>query len=1406
MSSLPSGHPLSRRNYRGADPNTPATSSPVVSASPAAAASPSIQTPTSTEADQPLDPPLFTAVIAVHNAEQYLPALLTSIDAQTISRHSVEYIFVDDASTDASPHLVAQWALDKPWVHLYKLSANRGVAGARNLGYSRARGTWITSIDSDDVIDPHYFAEVARFINADELQQIDLISTRVMIVDHSTGIFKLSHPLDYRFAKGNRVVRLADDPTAIELRASSFMRTDVLRAAGLTFDPRVKPTFEDAHLVSRYLLSCNDPVVALAASARYYYRKGQPEASLVTGGWARPEKYTDQLEYGYLAALRAAANGTSSTTAAATLSTENRVQSKGSVPRWLENTILYDLSWYFEDGAKNDGASAWISNHPDLRQRFLSLLERIFALISVDAVRTFSIRPLPVQMRATLIARFYAQQLPAFALINSDGHLALYARSNPRHAIETQVEASIAARQLERPNRATSDVTIHAQWLFGTIFAYEALVPDNEPFALHDLHYADHRVPALDFSLSQASSSSPDAAAALESSSAQHTTASLHASSDAPGTQSLSLLTLPTSRVDPAARKSLNRWLRRTITQRTKTADFTVVAYRKLHNLTKNLPTRVRRKLLRISTKHLNSRLGTMLMNKYRGAWIIMDRESGANDNGEHFYRWLQHTHPEIPAYFLLRRDSPDYRRLKKAGVRFTPRNPFTFACLFRASQVHIGSDFTSDDMRVLRLATPQADTPPFVFLQHGITKDDISQVINKHRVDLLCTVLPQEQTYFTDDDSPYRFKNGEVTRTGFARFDRLLALSDSHTPHGGHDPHARHRLHDSPKQSSPHVRLLVMPTWRHKLRAELRKKKSSQARRRIFRDSQYFRQWDALLRSATLRQLVQAGELRIDFVAHPNMTPYFDEFAHNELLHVHNIRTTDVQQLLATADLFLTDYSSTAFDAAIAGCSVAYFQFDAAEFFGGAHTMRRGWFDYERDGFGPLLADAHSVQDWVSRAVRTAEGNTSSLPSTGSTPQLDAPQSDAQTHTAELAESAFATRRNDLRSTIPRNACSNIFEAIEHMLWARTSDDDQAAELRQRVATQARSVQPLPAKRAALLARDPHQARVAAILDQYSALGFDPECSLLNVMPHSWRTQLDAFTPDIFLCESAWDGPDPSSHPWRGKIYTRRGNPKENRTELLSILDYCQQHGIPTVFWNKEDPTHFDDATRNFVDTARLFDFVFTTDSACIPRYARAGIEDVHTLQFAVQPRLYVHPSGQEHREARVIFAGSWYNDLPERNAAMEKIFDSIIASPYELAIYDRHSADRHPNHRFPKKYEPFVHPAVSQEELAELYRTSLCGLTINTVTDSPTMYARRAFEIAASGAVVLSNYSLGVERDFRDGVIFLDRDPQALTHLTPDHAQRIAAQGMAVAAQHTYSGSLRIILARVLNTSNPQ
>ena len=91
----------------------------------------------------------LSIVIPVYRVEATLDRCLESVARQSFA--DFEVILVDDGSPDSCPQLCDQWAARDPrfsGVH----RQNGGLSAARNTGIKRARGEFITFIDSDDFI------------------------------------------------------------------------------------------------------------------------------------------------------------------------------------------------------------------------------------------------------------------------------------------------------------------------------------------------------------------------------------------------------------------------------------------------------------------------------------------------------------------------------------------------------------------------------------------------------------------------------------------------------------------------------------------------------------------------------------------------------------------------------------------------------------------------------------------------------------------------------------------------------------------------------------------------------------------------------------------------------------------------------------------------------------------------------------------------------------------------------------------------------------------------------------------------------------------------------------------------------------------------------------------------------
>ncbi|MFR0636660.1 glycosyltransferase [Arthrobacter sp. LS16] len=266
----------------------------------------------------------------------------------------------------------------------------------------------------------------------------------------------------------------------------------------------------------------------------------------------------------------------------------------------------------------------------------------------------------------------------------------------------------------------------------------------------------------------------------------------------------------------------------------------------------------------------------------------------------------------------------------------------------------------------------------------------------------------------------------------------------------------------------------------------------------------------------------------------------------------------------------------------------------------------------------------------------------------------------------------------------------------------------------------------------------------VAVILDDFSAKAFSPEWNCTFISPDSWAEDLDTQEFDLLFVESAWAGNNKS---WQ---YHLTG-PTAPRPAFVEMVQGFRERSVPTVFWNKEDPPHFQD----FLETAKLFDFVCTSDSRKIPEYHEAlGHENVAALSFAAQPAFHnpVRPLTQKRRD--VAFAGMYFAEkYPERRDQMEIVLGGAMDVASRLStgldIFSRqHGGDE--KYQFPAPYDLSVVGSLSYEKMLTAYKYYNVFLNVNSVVDSPSMCARRIFEITAAGTPVVSAPSTAIENFF--------------------------------------------------------
>ena len=325
---------------------------------------------------------------------------------------------------------------------------------------------------------------------------------------------------------------------------------------------------------------------------------------------------------------------------------------------------------------------------------------------------------------------------------------------------------------------------------------------------------------------------------------------------------------------------------------------------------------------------------------------LISDRVNMARDNGEALFKYLMANgyDSEYDIYFAVLKDTPDYERLSRIG-KVLDFGSDEYKEKFLAADKIITSGFDGwfsnafgEDYRYM------ADLYEFdhYFLQHGIIMNDWSKALNYANTGFKAFITSAEGEYRSILGESYGYNEDEVRLTGLARYDYL---------------------------EDEHEKLIVIaPTWRKDLAGEVDREHGSRFYSEAIKGSSFHEFYQGLINNETLLSAMRDNGYKGEFYLHPSFIANFEDFKGNDLIDV--LRDADYNRLFRKASILITDYSSVNMDFAYLNKPVIYSQFDRDSFFEN-HGCESGYFDYERDGFGPVCTTVQEVTDNIVSLIR---------------------------------------------------------------------------------------------------------------------------------------------------------------------------------------------------------------------------------------------------------------------------------------------------------------------------------------------------------------------------------------------------------------------------------------------------
>lgn len=316
-----------------------------------------------------------------------------------------------------------------------------------------------------------------------------------------------------------------------------------------------------------------------------------------------------------------------------------------------------------------------------------------------------------------------------------------------------------------------------------------------------------------------------------------------------------------------------------------------------------------------------------------KDVWVITEYENYARDNGYWLFKYIRNNYPDIKVYYPISSQSPDYNKIKSLGniIRFGGIKHYL---LFWGCNKFIGTTkYYGFPYGRICEDLVQWNLHGFknIFLNHGVARGYSSIVDGREtNYDLIFALSPQEKEIMIKEN----YQNQNIIKCmGFCRHDNL------------------------DDRILKKNRILIMPTWRNWLDSRLSVKEEEIAKTtNNFLESDYYNKLLSLLNNNTLIKFLNKNNLEIIFYLHEYAQCYSKHFYTNSNnIIIATNQGYDIQELLKSSCLLITDYSSVTYDFAYMYKPLLYYQFDLEMFEENQYAQGEN-FCYEKNGFGEIV------------------------------------------------------------------------------------------------------------------------------------------------------------------------------------------------------------------------------------------------------------------------------------------------------------------------------------------------------------------------------------------------------------------------------------------------------------------
>lgn len=885
----------------------------------------------------------FTIIIPIYNAEKYIDDALESlINQEKISfEQDIQVILINDGSIDNSEEICLKY------IDIYKdnikyiKKENGGVSSARNLGIEYIEGEYVNFLDPDDKWTPNAFNKVYNFFEIHN-NHIDVVACPLYFFEAAEGW----HQLSYKFNR-TRIINILEEYKNIQLSAPScFIKADKVKQY------RFKETLkyaEDAHFITRIIL--DKMKYGVVKGEKYLYRKRFGQNSALQQSSSSKEWYIDSIKEYVLDIIKYTIN------------------KLGYLPRYIQYALMYEIQWKVKVPQVSDEilkenefelfisllkeALKYFDDNIIMEQKHIEIEHKLFCL-KIKYGELMKIEPITIPYNI----QYMIKETPIFELTKLAIRIEFISIKNRELIIEGHIPyiEELNMRDMHIYAKTISDQQYDAKFIKCTqrdVYSLNSCILKKQFFTI--------TIPLNEIY--------------------KNTTFSIFLESQQIIIRP-KLIFFKYISLDSNIKNSYFIENGYCIMYNNKIfhllEDSKKVRYGREVNFIKEI---LKKKQYKVAI----ARGITFLLKelKKKPIWVFMDRLDKADDNAEALFKYCIKQDDSIKKYFIINGDSPDFKRLKGIGKVIsygTYKQKLIMILADKVISSHIDAPMRNPfggNGKLLRSLV----SFKFVFLQHGITKDDVSSWLNRYNknIDMLVTSAKKEYESFLLND--YYYSEKDVKLTGFPRYDYL--------------------------EDKNNKQIVIMPTWRNSLVNKMDSKGHIEYCD-TFKESEYFNQYNKLINDERIINKAKKMGYKILFMPHPNTQSQISDFNKNEDV-IFVPYNTSYNKLFCESSLLVTDYSSVAFDFAYMKKPVVYNQFDYDDILGeraNKHIYKKGYFDYEDMGFGPVV---YQYEDAVNAILNYIDNNC-------------------------LMENIYRRRVDEFYEYTDKNNCKRVYEEINNI------------------------------------------------------------------------------------------------------------------------------------------------------------------------------------------------------------------------------------------------------------------------------------------------------------------------------------------------------------------------------------